>query len=463
MTSKRFYHLHRFRPGLSKAQQTNKQNNSANAQNFTIESFLNTETPKSRSLFVIIPFEYRGLTENSALIFGNRFSENLKNIPRFDTVSPEKIIGYLNEAKPDLLSCNHIDCGMQIAKLFEARFYTVTRLELRDNFFSMNLDVVDVYNGSIVYKEQLNFPKDDIYKALDDLSRRINQNIIYEARVLGAGKRRIVLNIGSDDGLKLTDRVIIYNRDILNFYKPKNTNRSVQVTLEKDGKEELIEEIKEEPPKPEEELPQFSEITAARSVIEITRLERNMSEGLVKMTINTAEPALQESTAAFYIDRLKQADLIEKARREIDQYHGWRETEIKEPPKVTKEEEPPPLIVPIPLPITERNEWIRKVRHWEGERDFFQYMLIGSIAAGLVSFYVYKSFNAVQLVPIGLAAYSTYALLFSRAELNKLIEEGKYKGYIRTIGDSYNDPTLMKDKDQGRPYPVYQLSYNIHF
>ena len=441
-------------------------------QTLSSASDFNENGNRKKLIFSVIPFKYSGISENISLIFGNRMALALKRFERFDSIAPEQTLEYLRDYRPDLLDCMDEACGKEIARILESDYYVYSELNLNlSKMFTLLTKVYKTKNGELVFRDESIFPKDDIYQNLFKVGENIHEYIPVEGLVLAGDSHRAVLKIGSEQGVKVGDKIVISR--MLDFDYFIETEEKKESEDEDGGEQNTVVDVTQK--KLEEDI---ERINATYAIAELRRVDRTISEATIILTKDKDEPALKDDIAKVYLNPILQAKYIELARQELDKFHGWDDIKKKEKIEEVVEEEPvvrpsvvPRVIVPIPLPIYEKNKWIAKVRHWEGERFFFRNMLIGSAVVGAaigISQSGSKDNSATLLIPpIAAAGYFFYAFIMARDELDKLITEGKYKGFIDIVGDSFYTPPQFNatpqfiysfnDQHEAPAQPVYHF------
>jgi hypothetical protein len=349
-----------------------------------IKNVLQSSESNHRRLFVL-PLNASGMTESAARVFSHMIAGNLKNTNRFEIIYFDVVEEEVQRQMPSLLPCYEIGCGIQIGKLLGLNWVVSGQISLTESgLFSLNVKLVNIFDNSLAFEDTIRFSDENMDRRFYELSNRIANNAPLNGRVLSANNKTAVIDLGEQNGITVGDRLILYR------YKTIGDTEDVRkVILRRHN----------------------------IGILTITRVGKNVSEGVYFQTIETPESGHHVSS---YLDKRKQIKLVEEIRKELD----TQERTIYEIKKSV-------VLSPVQLEDIARKKWANQVRSVETERDFWQLMLLGS---GIAATYFLSQFQPGDdiklMVSIGALAYSTYEYFTARGQLRDLQDEGRYKGYL---------------------------------
>lgn len=339
-----------------------------------------------------------GMTETAAEQIAQSLELNLFNTNHFTVVGPAEWNAQLLARDPSLADCHDIACGILIGKLFNADKVLVGRISAKSildenameiDGFSLSMRLLDVINNTTDYADQVYFTDENMQDELFRMAVRISENTLLQGRVLAVDKRNITVDLGRAHGLKIGQRVVVFEQ--------------LGTTSNVEG--EIL------------ELEQKN-----TAIAEIVRLN-DMSADAILVHRNKY-PKVGDMVKTF-INAQKRVDLIAKVRRELD-VQKRLQPKIKRQPLTIK-----PSLVEVD---TGKEKWLAQLKKVEDDKKRWMYITIGSAIASalLLSSDMEMGGNLAQILPIalgGAALYSGYNYLKARSELTELRAKGQVKGY----------------------------------
>ena len=152
-------------------------------------------------------------------------------------------------------------------------------------------------------------------------------------------------------------------------------------------------------------------------ILKITKVGKEVSEGVYFQTIETPEARQYVTT---FLDKRKQITLVNNIRKELDT-HLRNVFEIKKAV----------VLSPVRLEDLAKKKWAQKMYSLEGSFSFWKTVLIGSGVASAYFLNQFESSDDIKLLAaLASLGYSSYKYFSLRSEINELVEEGRYKGYL---------------------------------
>lgn len=335
---------------------------------------------------VILQFGATGMTESAARAFSNIMAQNIANTNRFTVIPLSEVEEETANQAPSLLPCFDIGCGIQMGKLMEAEWILTGHISLTSaGTFSLNVKLVLIFDNSLAFEDAIRFTDETMDRQFYQLANRIAANAPVIGNILEANNKIVVVDLGEKDGIQVGDQLVIYRN----------------IIVRSDNDEFL------------------SEGTRRKNIgiLKVTRVGKNVSEGVYFQTIETPEARQNVTT---FLDKRKQITLIDNIRKELDT-HLRNVFEIKKTVELS----------PVKLEDMAKQQWAEKIKVLDGQKTFWRTFLIGSAAISAYFLNEFKSGDDYQLIAaLGTLGYSSYKFFSIRSELNDLIEEGKYKGYL---------------------------------
>lgn len=350
-----------------------------------VESTLAESAQESDSILVL-QFGATGMTESAARAFSNMIAQNIANTNRFNVISLDAAEAETEQKAPALLPCFDIGCGIQIAKLMESDWILTGHISLTESgMFSLNVKLVLIFDNSLAFEDTIRFTDQTMDRQFYLLANRIANNAPVIGRILEANNKIAVVNLGEENGISVGDRLIIYRK----------------LTVRSDSGEDFT------PAQRRKNI----------GILKITKVGKRVSEGVYFQTIETPEARQYVTT---YLDRRKQIALVDDIRKELDT-HLRNVYEIKKSVDLS----------PVRLEDVAKKAWAQKLASLEGSRSLWKTILIGS---GIASAYFLNEFESSDdiklLASLATLGYSSYKYFSLRAQINEMIEEGRYKGYL---------------------------------
>jgi len=361
----------------------------------------------ARSGLLVLQFAATGMTDSAARAYSTMIAQNVANTNRFIVTDHEQAEQVMVKEAPNLLPCFEIGCGIQMAKILGAERVMSGHISLDRGFIELKVKLVNVMDNEIEFEESTRFDDNTMDRRLYSIAQAIAMNTPLRGQIIRANETLVVIGLGSNDGVRVGDRMVIY----------KNLSvSSEQMTA----------------------IGQGNTRRANLGILSITKVGGQSSEGTYFQKIEAPHAGEYVLT---YLDKRKQISLISYVRKELD-------THLRHAFEVEKEV----IIQPISLLDQDKNTWIRKVRHMEQERDWWQMWMTGtSIATGyyLVN---YKNGDEIRLMALmGGLSYSAIEYFGAKANLKQLVQEGKFKGYL--------EPTFNPNISKGALGIRYQLNF----
>ncbi len=350
-----------------------------------VETVLKKADSENDRIFVL-QFGATGMTESAARAFSNMVSQNLANTNRFDVITLDEVEEETEKQMPSLLPCFDIGCGIQMGKLMEADWILTGHISLTESgLFSLNVKLVLIFDNSLAFEDTIRFTDETMDRQFYLLSNRIANNAPITGAILEANNKIAVVNLGEKDGISVGDQMVIYRN----------------LTVQSEAGEAYTE----------------SKRRKNIGILRITKVGKGVSEGVYFQTIETPESRQFVTT---FLDKRKQIALIDDIRKELDT-HLRNVFEIKETV----------VLSPVRLEDMAKKKWAEKVRTLESSKSFWKTVLLGS---GIASVYFLNQFESSDdiklLTALGVLGFSSYRFFSLRSEINDLVEEGKYKGYL---------------------------------
>ncbi len=360
----------------------------SNAQSLTEDVLQNAlrKPDSEKNGIIVLQFDASGMTESAARAFSIMVAQNLANTNRFDVIPLEDVETEAEKSMPNLLPCFAIGCGIQMGKLMESDWILSGHISLTTSgMFSLNVKLVFIFDNSLAFEDTIRFTDETRDRPFYQLANRVADNAPVLGRIVEANNKIAVIDLGEKNGVTVGDQLVIY----------RNLN------VRTDSGEVLSESVRRK----------------NIGILRITKLGKNISEGVYFQTIETPEARQFVTT---FLDKRKQIQLVDETRKELDT-HLRNVFEIKQSVELS----------PVKLEDRARKQWTQKVRALEGERDLWQTILIGSGVASGYLLYQFKSGDDLQLLAaLGALGYSGYRYFSIRSQLNELVDEGRYKGYL---------------------------------
>ncbi|MBT4527720.1 MAG: hypothetical protein HOC24_14315 [Deltaproteobacteria bacterium] len=359
------------------------------AQTPTEQIIKNTLQPlnSEKSGLFVLQFSTTGMTESAARAYTNIVAQNINNTNRFNVTYLEEAEELIQKSAPELLPCFEIGCGIQIGKILKAKWVITGHISLTEvGSFVLTVKLVNIFDNSLVFEETMRFTDTNMDRRMYLLSTRIARNVPLIGLIIEANNKIAIISLGEQDGISVDDQLIIYRNDII---------RTASTTG----------------------LPKAHERRKNIGILRITQVGEKISEGVYFQSIEIPKT---DHIVTTFLDKRRQIATVDEVRRELDT-HERNVYEITERVELS----------PIQLIDQEKTKWLSKVRILEENQEYWQYFLIGS---GVSTAYLLKEFEEGDdwrmMAAAGTLAYSTYQFIRTRNELNKLENEGRYKGYI---------------------------------
>lgn len=340
----------------------------------------------TRTRLFVLQFGATGMTEFAAKAFSNMISRNLDNTNRFEVIPLDQIESEIQKQAPTLLPCFDISCGIQMAKIVESDWVLSGHISLTDTgLYSLNVKLVHVMDNSLEFEDTIRFRDENMDRRFFQVADRISNSTPLIGKILEANNKIAVVNLGKENGISVGDQLAIY----------RNKRFS------------------------DENQPSQSQLKRRQNIgiLKITKVGKQSSEGVFFQTIQTPEP---NQFVSAYLDKRKQIKLIDDVRKELDT-HQRNVYEIKKSVELS----------PIQLEDMAKRKWLRKLRITESDRDFWRWIVLGSGAATAYFLFQFQDGDDIWLLSsLGAFGYSTFEYFSIKSDLDELVEEGKYKGYI---------------------------------
>jgi hypothetical protein len=326
------------------------------------------------------------MTESAARAFSNMVAQNLSNTNRFNVIALDTAEAETEKKAPALLPCFDIGCGIQMGKLMESDWILTGHISLTDaGLFSLTVKLVLIFDNSLAFEDTIRFTDETMDRQFYLLANRVANNAPVIGNIVEANNKIAVVDLGEKDGINVGDQMVIYRN----------------LTVRSDTGESFAE----------------SQRRKNIGILKITKVGKGVSEGVYFQTIETPEERQFVST---YLDKRKQTTLIDDIRKELDT-HLRNVFEIKQTV----------VLSPVRLEDLAKRNWAQRVRSLENSQSFWKTVLIGS---GIASAYFLNQFESSDdiklLAALATVGYSSYKYFSLRSEINDLVEEGRYKGYL---------------------------------
>jgi hypothetical protein len=362
--------------------------NIAYSQNFagdTIQDVLKKPSSESDAI-VVLQFSATGMTESAARAFSTMVSQNLANTNRFNVIPIDAAEEEAKKQAPSLLPCFDIGCGIQMGKLMESDWILTGHISLTEaGLFSLNVKLVLIFDNSLAFEDTIRFTDETMDRQFYLLSNRIADNAPVIGRIVEANNKIAVVNLGEKNGIAVGDHLVIYRN----------------LTVRSDSGED------------------FSDTQRRKNIgiLKITKVGKSVSEGVYFQTIETPEERQYVTT---FLDKRKQIKLVDEIRKELDT-HLRNVFEIKKSV----------VLSPVKLEDMAKRKWTEKLKQKESSQSFWKMVLIGSGVASAYFLNQFESSDDVKLMAaLATVGYSSYKYFSLRGEINEMIEEGRYKGYL---------------------------------
>ena len=339
------------------------------------------------------------MTEFAAKAFSNMIARNIDNTNRFEVIPLAQIEAEIQKQAPSMLPCFDISCGIQIAKIVESDWVLSGHISLTaTGLYSLTVKLVHVMDNSLEFEDTIRFRDENMDRRFFQIADRIANSTPLIGKILEANNKIAVVNLGKENGISVGDQLAIYRNRRLS-----NENQSSQSQL---NRRQNI------------------------GILKITKVGKESSEGVFFQTIEPPEP---NQFVSAYLDKRKQIKLIDDVRKELDT-HQRNVYEIKKSVVLT----------PIQLEDMAKRKWLGKLRSIESDMDFWRWVLLGSgVTTAYFLFQFQEGDDMWLLASLGAFGYSTFEYFSIKGELNELVDEGKYKGYIDVnIRPGFNEVRL---------------------
>lgn len=372
-----------------------------------------------RMNLLVLALNPLNVTESVTEQIGLILQKNLSNTGDYNVVGPRETDALYEQRRPELVDCREIACGVESAKFLGADRVLVGTLRRAEEGerFHLQLRLIRSVNNLTDYEEQVRFTDENMDEVLFRLANNISDNTLKVGRVLSTSVRGIVIDMGIRDGIQLGDFLIVYKEE-------------VPIT---DLEGEVIDTQRK---------------TVA--VVKVLRVNDATSEALV---VHSVEEPQVGQFAATYRDPIRQTQLIEDTRRELD-------TGIRLANKLR-----PLELAPVMVADEEKRAWQQRLARAEAERTFW-YTVTGVAGAG--SLVLFLNFEDTDFARLRLAAvlaatgYGAYRSLQARERVNELQVEGRAKGFLNALRfDLGDDRELTVGLPTRRRGPSLGLAFHF--
>lgn len=366
--------------------------NSLKAQTLPEEILEGSDPQSARSHIAITSFRASGMTESTAHALGMRLAQNLQNTNHFVVTDPDSLRTQLGQASPDLLGCVDLGCSIRAGKVIGADRIIYGKISLdKDERFKLVIQLVHVATSTLDYEDIYIFNDDDIDKTFHILSRKLVENTPLEGFLTEVNNITATISMGSEQGIQEGDQLVIFKDRKPQSNQPVDLNSSSAPT------ENTVKNI---------------------GILKVTQVTKKAAKGIYFQKVELPTKGQKVRT---FLNRSRQIMLISDVRKELDTFE-----------RMTYDEVPTTIVEQVELVDNERGNWVNKVRQMERQRDMFQMILT---ASAVTSVYAITQISSDTndwrvLLPLGFTGYSTFGYIQSRARLNELVDEGRYKGYI---------------------------------
>ncbi|MDH5753162.1 MAG: hypothetical protein OEZ59_12195 [Deltaproteobacteria bacterium] len=342
-----------------------------------------------RIRLLVLGLRPNGLTESAAEQIGHILEKDLNNTAHFDVVGPREINSYFERMNPDLVDCREIACGVESGNILGAQRALVGSLRLDNQTFILQIRLIDPANNLTDYEEELRFNDANMEERLFRLANRISDNSLLEGQVINTSHRGVVISLGKVHGIKLGNHLVIYKKDV-----PITNQEGRQLYTQR----------------------------KKVAIVKVLNVNENSSEAII---IHKIEAPYVGEYAQTYLDNIRQIELIENTRRELDT--GIRlGNQFQEviPESVVREDE-------------EKIDWEQRMIQARMDKDMWMIVMAGG--GGLAGYMLLSGFSTemsylLQLgIAGGAAGYGFWQWDQSRKKINDLSVEGRAKGYITDL------------------------------
>ncbi|MDH5561300.1 MAG: hypothetical protein OEY59_10665, partial [Deltaproteobacteria bacterium] len=287
---------------------------------------------------------------------------------------------------PSLLPCFDIGCGIQMGNILGSERVLAGHLSLAPSgLFNLSVKLVYIFDNSLEFEDSIRFNDKNMDRRFYQLSSRIAENTPLVGKILDANNKVAVISLGERNGVSVGDKLIIYRN--------KSLERDSEIITSQGTRRKNI------------------------GILKITKVGARSSEGVYFQSNETPSPNQYVTT---YLDKRKQIQLVEDVRKELDT-HERNVYEIKRTIK----------LAPVKLEDIDKKNWIKYVRLAEDNRNFWQYALMGTGAFAGYSLAQYKDGDDTKLIAsFAAVGYSIIHFFNGRNQLNRLLDDGRFKGYI---------------------------------
>lgn len=326
-----------------------------------------------------------GLTETAAEQIGLILQKDLNNTGHFAVVGPREMNAAFERENPGLVDCRGIACGVEAGKRLGADRVLVGTIRMEEDTFVLEARLINTFTNVADYQEEVRFTDESMDETLFRLANNISRNALRIGPVLSSSVRGIVVGLGKRHGLKIGDFLTVYKQE-------------GQVT-----------NLQGEP------------IDQARKNVAIAKV-LNVNENSAEATVvHKIEEPQAGYFAQTYLDRVRQIEMVENTRRELD-------TSVRLTQKVR-----PLELAPVLLADSERKEWEQRMQ--QAQSGLFRWRTI-TVVAGVVTLYFMNDYEDTDLsrmrllAAAGVTGYSAWRWMELRGEIDDLRVEGRAKGYV---------------------------------
>lgn len=329
-----------------------------------------------------------GLTESAAEQIGLILQKNLSNSGHFNIVGPRVMNARFEKSRPDLVDCREIACGVEAGKRLEAHSVLVGNIRMEGEKFILTIRLIDTLNNITDYEEEIHFKDETMDEDLFRLSNNISSNSILTGRVLNTSIRGIVISLGKKHGIEIGDFLVVFKLEV-----PVNNLAGEKIDTQK----------------------------KKIAIVKILNVNENSSEAILAHSVEAPQVSHYAQT---YLDPVRQIELVEDTRREID-------TGIRLENKIR-----PLELAPVLLADSERKKWRSRLFQADLDRRFWMTVGLVSGVTTLVLFdrYENNSTNRTRtMAAVGVTTFATWRFLQARNRMNDLRVEGRAKGYLTSF------------------------------
>lgn len=329
-----------------------------------------------------------GLTESAAEQIGLILQKNLSNSGHFAVVGPREANAVFEKSRRELVDCREIACGVESGKRLGAEQVLVGTIRVVGQTFILNLRVIDTLNNITGYEEEIRFSDGTMDEDLFRLAENISRSSLLTGRVLSTSIRGIVISLGKRQGLKLGDVLVVYKQEV-----PVTNLEGQQIDVQRKN----------------------------IAIVKVLNVNENSSEAIISHS--TEEPQVSHF-AQTYRDPVRQIELVENTRREID-------TGIRLENKIR-----PLTLAPVLLADSERRKWRARLEKARSSQRLW--MITGLVAAmaTLVFLDDFSQSDTDRLRAIAAASVTGYGIkryIDLRDEIIDITLEGRQKGYLMSF------------------------------